>query len=238
MRFAQLFDTNQKKFFWAVGIALVLLATFLVQEPTVGAGDTVVINYTISINGVIVDTSIEDIAQRANIFDTERTYEPLVLVIGGTPAEGAVAPKAVERELLGMKVGEEKSIRMYPLEAYGYWDEQKIAPPMPLEEFIAETGFEPVKGQSYQWGNAVFHIYEITEDHVILDFNHRFAVKAEKEVVSREEFEKSAEARVGNLVVYKGEYALVIEVTETEVILDVNPALFEFKVEIIQIKKA
>jgi peptidylprolyl isomerase len=238
MRFTQLFDTNQKKFFWAVGIALILLAAFLVQEPTVGAGDTVVINYIISINGVIVETSLEDIAQRANIFDAERTYEPLVIIIGGTPEEGAVAPKAVERELLGMKVGDEKTIRLYPLEAYGYFDPDKVLPPMSLEEFIEETGYEPVKGESYQVGNTVFHVYEVTAEHVILDFNHRFAVNATEEVVSRAEFEQSAEARVGNVVMYKGEYAIVIAVTETEVVLDVNPAVFEFKVEIIQIREA
>jgi hypothetical protein len=37
---------------------------------------------------------------------------------------------------------------------------------------------------------------------------------------------------------YQGNYAIVIEVTDTEVILDVNPSVFEFKIEIVQIKKA
>jgi hypothetical protein len=37
---------------------------------------------------------------------------------------------------------------------------------------------------------------------------------------------------------YQNQYAIVIEVTDTDVILDVNPSVFEFKIEIIQIKKA
>lgn len=237
MEFTQLIDTRQKKIFWIAGIALIVLAAFLVKEPTVSAGDTVVLNYTISINGIIVDTSIEEIAQKANIFDQERTYEPLVIVIGGEPGGNSVAPLAVERKLLGMKVGEETTVRLYPLEAYGYWDERKKVE-MSLEEFIQETGYEPIQGQTYQWGNVSFHILEVTEDTVALDFNHRFAVRPNKETISREEFEQGAEAYVGNQVMYKGEFAIVIEVTDTEVVLDVGPALFEFRIEIIQIKKS
>lgn len=237
MEFAQLIDTNQKKFFWAVGIALILLATFLVKEPTIGPGDTVVLDYTISLNGVIIDTSIEEVAQKANIFDEERTYEPLVIVIGGKAGESGVAPLAVEKAILGMKVGEETTVRVYPLDAYGYQDPQKRVR-MSKEEFITETGLDPIEGQYYQWGNAFFTIYEVTEDEIGLDFNHRFAVKPNRTVVSRAEFEQGAEAYVGNLVVYQGQYAIVIEVTDTDVVLDVNPALFEFKIEIIQIKQA
>ncbi|KYK31944.1 MAG: hypothetical protein AYK18_05625 [Theionarchaea archaeon DG-70] len=237
MKFTQFIDTNQKKFFWVVGIVLIILATFLIQEPTVGPGDTIVLNYTISINGVIVDTSIEDIAQKANIFDQDRTYEPLVIVIGGKSEEGTVAPPAVEEKLLGMKVGEEIVIRVYPHEAYGYWNPQKLVN-MSIQEFTEETGLDPIVGQTYQLGNTFFTIYQVTKEQVYLDFNHRFAVKPNEEVVPREEFEQSAEARVWNLVMYKGQYAIVIEVTDTEVILDVNPAVFEFKIEILQIKKA
>lgn len=237
MEFAQLFNTNPKRFFWAVGIALILLAAFLVKEPTVGPGDTVVLDYTISLNGVIIDTSIEEVAQRANIFDEERTYEPMVIMIGGKPGESAVAPLAVEKALLGMKVGEEKVIQVYPMEAYGYWDPKKVVP-MSKEEFITESGLDPVEGQTYQWGNLSFTIYQITEDEVFLDFNHRFAVNPNKKVLSRAEFEQGAEAYVGNLVIHEGQYAIVIEVTDTEVVLDMNPSIFEFKIEIIQIKQA
>ena len=236
MKVTQLTDTNLKKLAWVVGIVLVFLAAFLVQEPTIGPGDTVVINYTISINGTIVDSSIEEIAQAANIFDKDRTYEPLVVVIGGNPRENAVAPHAVERELLGLKVGEEISVRLYPAEAYGYWNPEKMVN-MTIEEFVEWAGSEPVQGQTYQVGGVMFNIYQVTKEMVYLDFNHRFAVQLNKEVVPLEEFQQTAEAYPGNLVMYKGEYAIVVEVTETEVILDMNPAIFEFKVEVIQIRK-
>jgi FKBP-type peptidyl-prolyl cis-trans isomerase 2 len=237
MEFTQLIDTKQKKVMWIAGAAFIISALLLIQEPVVGAGDTVVLDYTISINGTIADTSIETMAHKANIYNKDRTYEPLVIMIGGQPGEDAVAPPAVERALLGMKVGEEEVIRLYPLEAYGYWDPDKLIK-MSLEEFTQSTGVEPEEGQTYQLGNRRFHIYQITQDHVFLDFNHRFAANANKEVIPREEFEQGAEAYVGNLIIYQGQYAIVIEVTETEVVLDVNPTVFEFKVEILQIKKA
>lgn len=237
MKFDQLIDTNQKRFFWVVGIGLVVLAAFLIEEPTVGPGDTVVLNYTVSLNGIIIDTSIEEIATKANIFDQERTYEPMIVMIGGKPGEDAVAPAAVEKELLGMKAGEEKVIRTYPMEAYGYWDERKLVK-TPLQEFMERTGLEPIQDQTYEWDGAVFTVYQITEEHVFLDFNHRFAAIPNKVVVPREEFEQGAEAYVGNVVLYQGQYAVVIGVTDTEVILDMNPAVFEFKIEVISIKKA
>lgn len=237
MRYTQLFDTNQKKFLWTMGVALIIFGAFLMQEPTIGPGDTVVLNYTISINGVIVDTSSEEVAQRANIYNKDRTYEPLVTVIGGMPSEGAVAPLAVERQLLGMKVGEEKVIRLYPMEAYGYFDPDKIIK-ISKAEFIQNTQLDPQQGDTLQWGPYIVNVYQVTEEFVYLDFNHRFVVKANEVVVPRGEFEKSAEAYVGNKVLYQGVLAIVMRVTDTDVVLDINPAVFEFKIEIVQIKKA
>ena len=237
MKITQLIDTRPKKVLWAAGFVLIFAAVFLIQEPIIGPGDTVVINYTISLNGVIIDTSIEEIAHRADIFDQERTYEPLVIMIGGTPGESAVAPYAVERELLGMRVGEKKTVRLYPYEAYGYFDQSKLLE-MDKEEFIRDSGIENLEeGQTYQMGTLVFTIYEVTEDMVKLDFNHRFAVIANEVVIPREEFEKTAQVYVGNEVSYQGQRAIVIRFTDTEVILDVNPSVFEFVVEIIQIRK-
>lgn len=46
------------------------------------------------------------------------------------------------------------------------------------------------------------------------------------------------EIRCSSDSLYQGQYAVVMEVTDTEVVLDVNPAVFEFKVEIIELKKA
>jgi FKBP-type peptidyl-prolyl cis-trans isomerase 2 len=236
MKITQFIDTTPKKLLWMAGIMLVAAALILAQEPTVGPGDTVVLEYTISINGVIADTSEEEVAQKANIFNKDRVYEPLVIIIGGKPGEQAVAPPAVEKELLGMKVGEEKVIRLYPLDAYGYWNEENVIKTN-KQEFIENSGIEPVLGQTYQWGNRRFQIYQITDEFVYLDFNHRFAANPNIEIVSREEFEQNAEARVGNIIIYQDQYAVVIEVTEDEVILDVNPTVYEFKIEIIQIKK-
>ena len=95
----------------------------------------------------------------------------------------------------------------------------------------------PEEEQTYQFGTPVFSIYEVPEDTVKLDFNHRFAVIANEVVIPREEFEKAAQVYVGNEVSYQGQRAIVIRFTDTEVILDVNPSVFEFVVEVIQIKK-
>ncbi|MBU7023306.1 MAG: FKBP-type peptidyl-prolyl cis-trans isomerase [Theionarchaea archaeon] len=237
MEITRLIDTKMKKAIWIVGIVLIISASLLSQEQTIGPGDTVVIDYVLSINGTIVDTSIEQIASKANIYDKDRTYGPLTIVIGGNPGQEAVAPPAVERALLGMKVGEEEILQMYPLDAYGYWKEENVVK-MNRQEFETNSGIEPQVGETYQWGERRFTVYQLTDEFIWLDFNHRFAVIPNKVTIPREEFEENAEARVGNVVAYQGQYAVVMEVTDTEVVLDVNPAVFEFKVEIIGLKKA
>ena len=77
-------------------------------------GDLVKVDYVGSfLNGTVFDTSLEDAAKDAGVYNELRPYEPLAFVIGS----GQVIP-GFENAVLGMRVGEEKTVTIPPKEAY------------------------------------------------------------------------------------------------------------------------
>ncbi|MEA3254255.1 MAG: FKBP-type peptidyl-prolyl cis-trans isomerase [Candidatus Altiarchaeota archaeon] len=77
-------------------------------------GDLVKVDYVGSfLNGTVFDTSLEDAAKDAEVYNELRPYEPLAFVVGS----GQVIP-GFENAVLGMKVGEEKTVTIPPEEAY------------------------------------------------------------------------------------------------------------------------
>ena len=73
-------------------------------------------------NGTVFDlTSREDVAKQAGIYVDGRTYAPLKFVAGA----GQMI-KGFDKGVIGMKVGDEKTITLPPEEAYGEYDKSKI----------------------------------------------------------------------------------------------------------------
>ncbi|HDI73234.1 MAG TPA: hypothetical protein ENF58_03780 [Candidatus Altiarchaeales archaeon] len=64
-------------------------------------------------NGTVFDTSIEDEAKKAGIYNKFRSYEPFSFVVG----EGQVI-EGFDNAVLGMKVGEEKEVTIPPEKGY------------------------------------------------------------------------------------------------------------------------
>jgi len=85
------------------------------EENVVDFGKTVTFDYATGFyNGTLFDTSIEDAAREAGIFDPNRVYGPEKAVIGKDP----LLPSLLEA-LLGMKEGETKNVKIPPEKAYG-----------------------------------------------------------------------------------------------------------------------
>ncbi len=126
----------------------------VVESPSVAIGDTVSLNYIVKIDGLVFDTSYESVASDAKIpkiegFKPKASYEPLNFTSG----KGLMIP-ALEKALIGMRVGEEKEILIPPEEAYGNWSPLHVLPApkfyelarigeIPLEEFRQGIGSEP-----------------------------------------------------------------------------------------------
>ena len=122
-------------------------------------GSKVSMNYTIKVDGVTIDTS------------TERG--PLAFVQGS----GQIIP-GLENKLLGLDVGDKKTVTLTPEEGYGHRNPDAI-------QKVPLTVFEDAK--SVQVGNIVrgaisgeeFQaiVLDIDENEITLDMNHPLAGK-------------------------------------------------------------
>lgn len=110
-----------------------------------------------------------------NVFDSNIDGEPLEFTLGDK-----MMIEGFERAVLGMKVGEKKQVSLNPEQAYGVYDEAKVAtvqigdlpPQLELEigmmlQIANEDGSNP----------QVVTVKNLTETMVVLDGNHDLAGK-------------------------------------------------------------
>lgn len=86
-----------------------------VSQKIVKNGDKISVDYIGSLpGGKVFDTSIEKVAEENKIFTPGRGYEPLKLTAG----KGEVIP-GFDEGVIGMKVGENKTLTIPPEKGYG-----------------------------------------------------------------------------------------------------------------------
>ncbi|RPI02833.1 MAG: peptidylprolyl isomerase [Calditrichaeota bacterium] len=110
--------------------------------------------------------------QNGNILDSSDRDEPLSFLTG---AEQIIP--GLEKEILGMKLGEKKRVVVMPEEAYGERDErmvQEIKKKMIPHAERLQVG-EVLQGEGDDGHLIEGHILEVNENSVIIDFNHPLA---------------------------------------------------------------
>jgi len=93
------------------------------QNVTAQFGDNVTVDYTLRVDGKVLDTSMGDVAKSAGIYNENRTYQPLTMpvLLGGKMIDGFI------KGIIGMKVNETKNITVTPEDGYGASDPSKIS---------------------------------------------------------------------------------------------------------------
>ncbi len=144
------------------------------ETSSIAIGDTVSLNYIAEIkdSGLVFDTSYESVARDAKIpkiegFKPKASYEPIDFIVG----EGLIMP-AFEEALIGMKVGEEKTVVVPPHEGYGERNESLVISmsrfviipreaEMSLESFKFSYNKEPVLNDTVEdiyWNSRVIRV--------------------------------------------------------------------------------
>ncbi|MCS7137149.1 MAG: peptidylprolyl isomerase [Candidatus Caldarchaeum sp.] len=142
------------------------------ESPTVQQNAYVLVDYTIKVKETdeVVDTTAEEEAKKAGVYDASRTYEPRLVVIG----KGMLL-KAVEDELVGMKVGERKMFEIPPEKAFGSRDPAKVRT-IPLRRFKDAEG--PLRvGSVVNVEGREGVVRTVGSGRVQVDFNHYLAGK-------------------------------------------------------------
>lgn len=144
------------------------------DSRAVKSGDSVKVDYTGKLeDGTIFDTSREDVAKQAGIYVEGTEYAPLSFVVGS----GQVI-SGFDEGVIGMKVGEEKTLTIPPDKAYGEHEEARVLT-VPIEELnLTNQSQIPEVGQTLRdmYGNQ-YKVTAVNDTHITLDANHELAGK-------------------------------------------------------------
>jgi peptidylprolyl isomerase len=140
----------------------------------ISEGDSVTISYVGRLeDGTVFDTSDEELAREAGVDEEypERSFKPLEVKLGSDRVIEGLA-----EELVGMEVGEEKTMTIPPEKAYGPHTEDRVAEydRADFDEMIGDRelaeGFE-VETEDGLPGEVV----DFDAGSVTVDFNHELA---------------------------------------------------------------
>jgi FKBP-type peptidyl-prolyl cis-trans isomerase 2 len=141
-------------------LAGVILFSGCVGQRSVKIGDNVSVDYVGRLeNGTVFDTSIESVAMANNI--TRAEYKPLNFTVG----KGGVI-KGFDEGVVGMKVGESRTLTLTPDKAYGpinpgliqaipilYNESANVTFPKVFE--VPKSQFEQIFGTGHKTGDSV-----------------------------------------------------------------------------------
>lgn len=139
---------------------------------SVATGDTVGVDYIGKTeDGKIFDTSLEQVAKDNALYSPQRAYAPLEFTVGS----GQMIP-GFEAAVMGMKVGEEKTVSLEPKDAYGEVREDLIVAVSGAQ--FAQAGIVPEVGATYQTAQGIpATVKSISGETVIMDYNSPLAGK-------------------------------------------------------------
>ncbi|ASP35619.1 peptidylprolyl isomerase [Labrenzia sp. VG12] len=125
------------------------------------AGDTVQLHY----KGTLDDGSV---------FDSSEGREPLEFTVGS----GQIIP-GLDRAIPGMKVGDEKTVRIEPDDAYGQHNPaaRQAVPRSNIPENVPLQIGMQLQAQTDNGQMMTVTVVEISDDEVVLDANHPLAGK-------------------------------------------------------------
>lgn len=142
-------------------------------ETVVGEKSVILIDYsaTTKDNGIVFDTTMEEVAKDSGIYKEGDRYEPMLVAIGWNWLLAAV-----EEELIGLKVGDSKTVEVPPDKGAGPKDPRKIK--MIAKTKLAKQKARPIKGESITFGNERGIITAVFGRQVRVDFNSPLAGRA------------------------------------------------------------
>jgi len=159
---------------FSIAILLLISACKIVEkEPVVEFGKKITFNYAAGFdNGTLFDTTFEVAAIKAGIYNPNRIYESIEIVYGKDPLFSGL-----EEALLGMKVGETKTVRVPPQKAYGTKIENSIRflPKNTIDNY-ENLKINDVVTIVTPKGNTInTFVKQIGEENITVDLNHPLA---------------------------------------------------------------
>jgi FKBP-type peptidyl-prolyl cis-trans isomerase 2 len=153
----------------SAGVLVVGLLFWAVSASSQESKETLVIA-----NGSQVSLEYTLTTDDGNVADTNVGGDPLVYQHGGQQ----ILP-ALEQELTGMTVGDEKEVSLSAEQGYGVRDPQLVqtVPTSAVPEEAREVGARLLV-QAPDGQRRIVHVKDVGEDEIVLDLNHPLAGEA------------------------------------------------------------
>lgn len=139
------------------------------------------------LNGDVFDTTIENVAKENNIYNKDKKYGAMTIILGEKELLGRV-----EDELAKMKAGDEKVVSLNAKEGFGERNQDYVRV-VPLKVF-QEQKINPVPGLIINLGQMLAKVQSVSGGRVRIDLNHplagrdlEYSVKVEKEIKAGKE---------------------------------------------------
>ena len=112
--------------------------------------------------------------ENGEVFDSSEGRKPLEFIVGA----GQMIP-GFDRGVVGMEIGDEKTLILSPEDAYGEWEEEKL---FAVKKGLLPKGYEPFPGDSLQMmtksgAPITVKVHSFEDGTVNLDANHALAGK-------------------------------------------------------------
>lgn len=133
-------------------------------------GDLVRMEYTgrTASTGMIFDTTSEEIARKAGIFEQSAIYGPK-LALFGTNA----IMRGMEEAIISSQLGKGEDFLIEPEKAFGARQPDLVR--VLSEKEFAKNSVRPVPGMVITLDNALARVKSVTSGRVVVDFNHPLA---------------------------------------------------------------
>ncbi|MBD3405994.1 MAG: hypothetical protein GF411_07715 [Candidatus Lokiarchaeota archaeon] len=142
------------------------------KTDTVEEKSVIYIDYTAMTkeDSTVFDTTQEEVAKEHGIYKEKERYQPMLVALGWN-----WLLEALEEEIVGMKLGEEKKVEIPPEKGAGFPDPKKIKTISKTK--LAKHGDRPIKGESITFGRERGVITAVMGRTVRVDFNSPLAGK-------------------------------------------------------------
>jgi len=158
-------------------------------------GDFVLIEYDLWVKdtGSLIDTTSEEKAKEAGIYDPRERYGPRLVIVG----EGRLI-RGLEEAIRELDVGKEVEVEIPPEKAFGKRDPSKIKV-YPRTEFL-KHGIVPEPNKVVEIDGKPAIIRSVTGGRVIVDFNHPLAGRTVKARIKAVKKLESVDEKVKYLI--------------------------------------
>lgn len=166
-------------------------------------------------SGEIFETTKEEVAREAGIFNEKLKYQPLLVIVGSKN----ILP-ALENFIKTMKVGEKRTVELEPKDAFGERKSELIRT-FSLS-FFKEQKVEPFPGANVTINGLPGRVISVSGGRVRVDFNHPLAGKTVIYEIEIKEEIKGLEEKISAIVDYysgleKNDFSLKIEDKTVEI---------------------